>query len=55
MIVERRGTAAVFSEFLRRLLQGRPRKIVLIVYGHHTHKAKQVQRFISTQADRLEL
>jgi transposase len=55
MIVERRVTAAVFCEFLRRLLQGMTRKIVLIVDGHPTHKAKRVQRFVAAQADRLEL
>jgi transposase-like protein len=41
MIIERRMTAVVFCEFLRRLLQGMTRKIVLIVDGHPTHKAKR--------------
>ena len=54
MIIERRVTAAVFCEFLRRLLQGMTRTIVLIVDGHPTHKAKQVQRFVAAQAGRLE-
>ena len=55
MIIERRVTAVVFCEFLRRLLQGMTRKIVLIVDGHPTHKAKRVQQFVATQAGRLEL
>lgn len=55
MIIERRVTAVVFCEFLRRLLQGMTRKIVLIVDGHPTHKAKRVQRFVAAQAGRLEL
>ena len=49
MIVERRVTAVVFCEFLRRLLQGMTRKIVLIVDGHPTHKAKRVQRFVDAK------
>lgn len=55
MIIERRVTAVVFCEFLRRLLQGMTRKIVLIVDGHPTHKAKRVQRFVAAQARGLEL
>ena len=55
MIIERRVTAVVFCEFLRRLLQGMTRKIILIVDGHPTHKAKRVQRFLAAQAGRLEL
>lgn len=55
MIVEGRVTAAVFCEFLRRLLQGMTRKIVLIVDGHPTHKAKRVRQFVAAQAGRLEL
>ncbi|MEP6933030.1 MAG: IS630 family transposase [Nitrospirota bacterium] len=55
MIIERRVTAVVFGEFLRRLLQGMTRKIVLIVDSTSTHKAKRVQRFVAAQAGRLEL
>lgn len=44
MIVECRVTAVAFCEFLRRLLQGMTRKIVLIVDSPPTHKTKRVQR-----------
>ena len=54
-IIERRVTAVAFCEFLRRLLHGMTRKIVLIVDGHPTHKAKRGQRFVAAQASRLEL
>ncbi|MDC8450152.1 MAG: IS630 family transposase [Nitrospira sp.] len=55
MLVEGRVTATVFCAFLRHLLQRVTRKIVLIVDGHPTHKAKQVQQFVARQAGRLEL
>lgn len=55
MLVEGRVTATVFCAFLRRLLHGVTRNIVLIVDGHPTHKAKRVQRFVAQQAGRVEL
>ncbi|MEO8339117.1 MAG: transposase [Nitrospirota bacterium] len=55
MIIERRVTAVVFGECLRRLLQGMTHKIVLIVDSTSTPKAKRVQRFVAAQAGRLEL
>lgn len=48
-------TAAVFRDFLQRLITGVDRKIFLIVDGHPTHKAKLVTRFVAAHVDRLEL
>ena len=50
-----RVTAAVFIEFLKRLLVNAPSPIFLIVDGHPTHKAKAVKRFIEKQDGDLEL
>ena len=55
MLVEGRVTATVFCAFLRRLLHGMTRKIVLIVDGHPAHKAKRVQQFVAQQAGQVEL
>ena len=50
-----RVTAAVFIEFLKRLLVNAPSPIFLIVDGQPTHKAKAVKRFIEKQDGDLEL
>ena len=55
MITERSVNAAVFCEFLRRLITGMDRKIFLIVDGHPAHKAKVVQRFLANHQDKIEL
>lgn len=55
MTVEGGVTANVFREFLNRLLSGMDRKIILIVDGHPTHRAKLVKRFVEDNAERLEL
>lgn len=55
MTVEGSVTARVFREFLRRLITGMDRKIILIVDGHPTHRAKLVKRFMEENAERLEL
>jgi transposase len=55
MTVERRVTASVFRDFLKRLITGMERKIFLIVDGHPTHKAKLVRRFVEDNVDRIEL
>ena len=55
MMTRGRVTAAVFIEFLKRLLVNAPSPIFLIVDGHPTHKAKAVRRFIEKQDGDLEL
>ena len=55
MTVEGGVTATVFREFLKRLITGMDRKVILIVDGHPTHRAKLVKRFVQENAERLEL
>ena len=55
MTVEGSVTARVFRAFLKRLITGMDRKIMLIVDGHPTHKAKLVQQFVAAHADQIEL
>ena len=55
MTVEGAVTAKVFRDFLKRLISGVDRKVILIVDGHPTHKAKLVKRFVEDNADRIEL
>ena len=55
MTHEGRVDAAVFCEFLRRLLVGMPRKVFLIVDGHPVHKSAAVKRFAAKHAEELEL
>ena len=46
MLTKGRVTAAVFIEFLQRLMVNASSPIFLVVDGHPTHKAKSVQRFV---------
>jgi transposase len=55
MTHEGRIDAAVFCEFLRRMLVGMSRKVFLIVDGHPVHKSAAVKRFAAQHADELEL
>ena len=55
MLTRGRVTAAVFIEFLRRLLVNAAAPIFLIVDGHPTHRAKSVARFVAEQHGRLAL
>ena len=55
MVAPGRVTAAVFIEFLKRLLVNAPSPVFLIVDGHPTHKAKVVKRFVEEQDGALEL
>ncbi len=55
MLTKGRVTAAVFIEFLRRLLVNATAPIFLIVDGHPTHRAKSVARFVAEQHGRLAL
>lgn len=55
MLTKGRVNAAVFIEFLRRLLVNATKPIFLIVDGHPTHRAKSVAKFVAERADMLEL
>ena len=55
MISKGRVTAAVFVEFLKRLLVNAPGKVFVIADGHPTHRAKTVERFVAEQEGRLAL
>jgi transposase len=55
MIHEGTVSAAVFREFLRRLMIGQKRPVFLIVDGHPTHKARMVREFVEQQGGRLKL
>ena len=50
MLTKGRVNAAVFTEFLRRLLVNATKLIFLIVDGHPTHRAKSVAKFVAEQA-----
>ena len=50
MITKGRVTAAVFVEFLKRLLVNAAGKIFVIADGHPTHRAKTVERFVAATA-----
>ncbi|MGH9109462.1 MAG: IS630 family transposase [Acidimicrobiales bacterium] len=56
-VFEGRFTAAVFIDFLERLVKGRTdgRKIILVVDGHPTHKAKVVTAWMRQHARQIEL
>jgi len=55
MLTKGRITAAVFIEFLKRLLVNAPTPVFLIVDGHPTHRAKSVTRFVAAQLGKLAL
>jgi transposase len=55
MTSRKRISAALFIEFLRRLIANYPRKIFLMVDGLPAHKAKSVQRFLDQVKDRIRL
>lgn len=55
MLTKGRVTAAVFMDFLRRLLVNARTPIFVVVDGHPTHRAKSVARFVAAQAGKLAL
>jgi transposase len=55
MLTKGRVTAAVFIEFLKRLLVNATTPIFVIVDGHPTHRAKSVARFVAAQEGQLAL
>ncbi len=55
MVVKGTVDAAVFINFLKRLLVGTDRKIFLIVDGHPTHRSKAVSTFVQSTQGQLQL
>lgn len=55
MVTARRGSAQVFIEFLKKLLDRQEQPILLIVDNHSIHKAKTVQEYVASTAGKLEL
>lgn len=55
MLHEGSVTAAVFREFLKRLLIGAQQPVFVIVDSHPIHKAKLIQMFVEAQQGRLKL
>ncbi len=48
-------TDAIFIDFMSRLISGSPRKVFLIVDGHHIHTNRIVKEWLSGHANRIEL
>ena len=56
MVFKQRFIAAVFVEFLTRLVrQARGQKIILILDGHPVHRSARVRRWVEAHADQIEL
>jgi len=55
MLVQGRFNAAVFVNFLKRLLSDMDQHVFLIVDGHPVHRAAKVKRFVASTNGRLQL
>ncbi|MDA8360825.1 MAG: IS630 family transposase [Gammaproteobacteria bacterium] len=55
MVVRGGVGASVFIEFLKRLVQGSPRKIFLVCDGHPAHHARKVTMFVQSLKGKLRL
>ena len=55
MVVEGTVTAAVFIQFMKRLMTGTKKKIYLIVDGHPTHRSKLAKQFVADSRGKIEL
>ena len=55
MLFTKKFTAAVFIEFLERLISSNERKIILIVDNHRVHKSKKVEKWLEKNKKRIEL
>ncbi len=55
MLTKGRVTAAVFIEFLKRLLVNATTPIFVVADGHPTHRARSVERFVAAQEGQLAL
>jgi len=55
-VFDERFTAALFLDFLKRLVKdNRGRKVVLIVDGHPAHRARIVRDYVAANASQIEL
>lgn len=55
MLHEGRTTAEVFLQFLKQLMVGQTRPIILVVDGHSIHKAKIIQEYVKSTEGMLIL
>lgn len=55
MLHEGNASAAIFLEFLKRLMHDAKRPVFLIVDGHQIHKAKMINDYVASQNGRLKL
>lgn len=55
MVFQNRFTAIVFLMFLKRLVRQMKRKVFLIVDRHPAHRAKKVQKWLTTHAKQIKL
>jgi transposase len=56
MVFKQRFIAAVFVEFLTRLVrQAKGQKIILILDGHPVHRSARVRRWVEAHAEQIEL
>jgi transposase len=55
MVTKNSVGAAVFIEFLKRLIHNAEKPIYLIVDGHPAHRAKKVKTFVESVKQRLQL
>ncbi len=55
MVVRGRVGAAVFINFLKRLIHGQRHAIFMIVDGHPSHRAKKVKDYVDSLQGRLRL
>lgn len=55
MVFKQRFVAAVFIQFLRRLIQQANRRVVLILDRHPVHRSRKVQRWLAEHADQIRV
>jgi transposase len=55
MVFKQRFTAAVFIDFMRRLIRSVGRKVYFIVDGHPVHKSAKVKRWLADRPDQIRL
>lgn len=55
MVTEKRMNAALFCEFIDRLMHGEDGNVLLVVDGHPSHKAKKVHKHIKRYKGRFHL
>ena len=55
MVTDKRCTAPVFIDFLKRLIFKQSRSVFLIVDGHPVHKSKKVKEYVESTGGKLRL